>query len=920
MPPKSRRTLAAVAAGLILLLSTRTARAGSVLTVDIVTDELDSGCVPGDCSLREALADAVANDTIVFSLPGSPPWTIRLVTALGPLVVNEVVEIDGPGMTSLILSGDSNADGTGDLRVMRIDAGGVALIRDLTIRDGRLPTSTDRDGGCLRNNADVALLAVRFENCRAWEAPNPSCTGSRGGEGGAIVNLVGSAVAADSCEFVNNRAGRGAQDIASCSVGQPGGRGGAIANFGSAVVRRSTFTGNRGGDGAQGATSGVGGDGGAIASLAPGVLWIEESTFTDNRSGDGGVFMAAIGADGRGGALHLETNAALNNSTLHANLTGSVVGGGAAGGGGLFVQAGTTRLRNVTLTGNTARAAGGGIARAGGTLRLRNSIVAENLSVNTANEDCNTTAAASLVSEGFNVVGVNNGCAASFIGTDQVGTSGTPLLPGLDPIGSNGGPTPTRAVQETSVALDAGDPADCLAWDPNLAIDIPMPTDQRGEDRHVDGDGDTVALCDAGAYERALAPPVQHLLTVALAGSGTGSVASSPPGIACPSDCTESYLATETVTLTPTADPGSVFTGWSGDCTGSGGCSVPMTDDRDVTATFALLYTLDVTVTGGGTVTSTPGGISCPPDCTEEYADGTSVQLASTPNAGFQFTGWSGACTGTGACTLAMTQDRSVTATFVALRTLTVTVVGGGSVASTPGGISCPADCTEEYLDGTDVQLTATANAGFQFTGWSGACTGTGVCNLDMTQNRSVTATFVALRTLTVTVVGGGSVASTPGGISCPTDCTEEYLDGTDVQLAATPDPGFQFTGWSGACVGTGACNLDMTQNRSVTATFVALRTLTVSVAGGGLVVSEPGGIACPTTCTAVYLDGTDVQLTATPSGESYFVGWSGACSGTGVCNLDMTQNLSATATFDTLPFLDGFESGDTSRWSETEP
>ena len=557
--------------------------------MDITADEQDSPCVAGDCSLREALADAGANDTIVFSLPGSPPWTIRLVTALGPLVVNEVVEIDGPGTTDLIVSGDSNADGTGDLRVMRIDAGGVALIRDLTLRDGRLPTSTDRDGGCLRNNADVALLAVRFENCRAWEAPNPSCTGSRGGEGGAIVNLLASALAVDDCEFVDNRAGRGAQDIASCFTGQPGGRGGAIANFGFAVVRRSTFTGNRAGDGAQGGTSGAGGDGGAIASLPSGVLWIEESTFTDNRSGDGGAFMAAIGVDGRGGALHLEGDAALNNSTLHANLTGSVPGtGNASKGGGLYVGGGTTRLRNVTITGNTSRAAGGGVARDGGTLRLRNSIIAENTAVTGNNEDCNTTVAAAVVSEGFNVVGIDAGCATSFIGTDQVGTPGVPLAPGLDPIGSNGGPTPTRAVQETSVALDAGDSADCLAWDPNLAIDIPMPTDQRGEDRHVDGDGDTVPVCDAGAYEREAA--AAWLLVVTLTGGGSGTVVSVPAGIDCPADCSAGYPDGTDVELTATPSPGSSFGGWSGDCTGTNPtCQLDLTANRAATATFVPL-------------------------------------------------------------------------------------------------------------------------------------------------------------------------------------------------------------------------------------------------------------------------------------------------------------------------------------------
>ena len=68
-------------------------------TVDLVMDENDSGCVPGDCSLREALADAVDGDDVVFALPGSPPWTIRLQSGagLGTLVVDVQVTVTGPG-------------------------------------------------------------------------------------------------------------------------------------------------------------------------------------------------------------------------------------------------------------------------------------------------------------------------------------------------------------------------------------------------------------------------------------------------------------------------------------------------------------------------------------------------------------------------------------------------------------------------------------------------------------------------------------------------------------------------------------------------------------------------------------------------------------------------------------------------------
>ena len=87
-------------------------------------------------------------------------------------------------------------------------------------------------------------------------------------------------------------------------------------------------------------------------------------------------------------------------------------------------------------------------------------------------------------------------------------------------------------------------------------------------------------------------------------------------------------------------------------------------DDVFIPVNFTL--TVAKSGTGSGTVTSTTpaGGISCGADCTEPYLTGTSVTLAATPAAASAFTGWSGACTGTGACTVSMTAARSVTAGF----------------------------------------------------------------------------------------------------------------------------------------------------------------------------------------------------------------------------------------------------------------
>jgi hypothetical protein len=88
---------------------------------------------------------------------------------------------------------------------------------------------------------------------------------------------------------------------------------------------------------------------------------------------------------------------------------------------------------------------------------------------------------------------------------------------------------------------------------------------------------------------------------------------------------------------------------------------------RSVTATFTLkTETLDVVAngTGTGSVTSTPSGIDCGATCSAGFDYNTSVTLTATPDADSTFVGWSGDCTGTGACIVTLDQARSVTATF----------------------------------------------------------------------------------------------------------------------------------------------------------------------------------------------------------------------------------------------------------------
>ena len=278
----------------------------------------------------------------------------------------------------------------------------------------------------------------------------------------------------------------------------------------------------------------------------------------------------------------------------------------------------------------------------------------------------------------------------------------------------------------------------------------------------------------------------QHTLAVNVVGSG--SVAKDP-------DKT-TYNNGEVVALSATPVAGWSFSSWSGACTGSGACSVTMDASKTVTATFTQnVYTLTVNTVGSGSVTrSNPG----------PYHLGDVVNLTPVPVAGWSFSSWSGACTGSGACSVTMDADKTVTATFTQnVYTLTVTPVGSGSVTrSNPG----------PYHLGDVVNLTPVPVAGWSFSSWTGACTGSGACSVTMDADKTVTATFTQNEyTLTVTPVGSGTVTrSNPG----------PYHLGDVVNLTPVPAAGWVFSNWTDACTGSGACSVTMDANKTVTATF----------------------------------------------------------------------------------------------------
>ena len=185
---------------------------------------------------------------------------------------------------------------------------------------------------------------------------------------------------------------------------------------------------------------------------------------------------------------------------------------------------------------------------------------------------------------------------------------------------------------------------------------------------------------------------------------------------------------------------------------------------------------------------------------------------------------------------------------------LNVTTNQVGTVTSKPPGIDCGSTCSRVFDPGATVTLTATPSPGAVLVSWSGACTGTAVtCQVKALGNRTATASFGYTLTAQLAGLGQGMVTSAPGDITCDEStsavCSNNFVAGADVTLTATPAPGSQFDGWSGACDGSFdyTCQVTMDQARTVTANFAddtpptpTLHTPATLTAPGSVSFDEP--------------------------------------------------------------------------------
>jgi len=237
--------------------------------------------------------------------------------------------------------------------------------------------------------------------------------------------------------------------------------------------------------------------------------------------------------------------------------------------------------------------------------------------------------------------------------------------------------------------------------------------------------------------------------------------------------------------------------------------------NHDIKATFtpSAPYTINSSAGPGGSIapdgsTTVPCGgsqdYSITADACHTIADVVVDGVSQGPLANYAFTN--------------VHSDHTITASFSTIQyTVNVTANGNGTVTKNPDQATY--DC------GSKVTLSAQADAGWQFDGWSGDASGNAnPLSVIVDGNKNIVANFSPIqRTLTINVVGNGTVTKNPDQ---PT-----YNDGQVVQLTATPGPGWVFVNWSGDAGGNAnPLNVTMDRDRTITATFADVTSPTVQV------------------------------------------------------------------------------------------
>jgi PKD repeat protein len=277
--------------------------------------------------------------------------------------------------------------------------------------------------------------------------------------------------------------------------------------------------------------------------------------------------------------------------------------------------------------------------------------------------------------------------------------------------------------------------------------------------------------------------------------------------------------------------------------------SAKLSNEANVTVN-PRTYKLTITTTTGGTTTPAPG--------TYTYTEGTNATVTAIPDANYKFVYWelNGSNVGSNNPIIILMNASYTLKAYFALITYTLTIT------ATTGGTTDPVPGTYIYPSGSSVNVAALPSANYFFDHWVLDGSPAGSANpisVLMNKNRTLHAVFSLINyTLTITTSAGGTTNPTPG--------TYVYASGSDVPVLAIPDANYKFVKWllDGGDVGSAnPYTVHMDNNHTLHAVF---QQLTYKLT----ILSSTGGTTTPTPGTYIYVNGTNVAITAIP--DTYYV------------------------------------------------
>lgn len=468
------------------------------------------------------------------------------------------------------------------------------------------------------------------------------------------------------------------------------------------------------------------------------------------------------------------------------------------------------------------------------------------------------------------------------------------------------------------------------------------------------GSGSGISKGDGTAYSNTATQPntsfqfkMLPLLIVSKVGSGAGTVTSVPTGTSCGSACNIPFAPGTPVTLTATPDSDSTFEGWSGACTGTGTCQVTMNDNKAVTAMFKIIppvAAFSTSPTSGGTpLFATITDLSKrAASWSWTFGDGTTsternpthiYKTLGTYTVTLAVTNASGSSTTQQNITVYTCQNQPVkiqetNAYYPSLTAALVAAIDGQTIrlqdwyfledaiisksVTLDGGY----DCVYTNKTGTSMLEGEQRITGGTVRTYDVRITGTTPSTLPVIFVAPTTDSFgtvfvntaTAPHTFNVTNVGVANLnisnASLTGANS------GDFTKNADTCSGRALTPGASCSvqaAFIPKAIGAKTADLAIVSNDPASSTtkvnlngIGTLPKLSIQKigTGSGLVSSLPAGISCGSGCSSDFMKGTSVTLTATPVVDASFDGWSGGCSGTGVCIVTMNADISVTATF----------------------